>query len=121
MGMHASEKDYLLFFNDLQKKGSSDECSLAEFVGLCSAACGRPVAASTAIPGILRLSGTMDELRDLEDILRVAKNAGAKRVLLPFACIKDLQSISSELIASVSPDFYPDGDAISAARKALGL
>ena len=120
-GMHASEKDYLLFFNDLQKKGTSDECSLAEFVGLCSAACGRPVAASTAIPGILRLSGTMDELRDLEDILRVAKNAGAKRVLLPFACIKDLQSIPSELIASVSPDFYPDGDAISAARKALGL
>ena len=105
----------------MQKKGLSGEVSLAEFVGLCSAACNRPVAAGTVIPGVLRMSGTMDELHDLEDILRVAKNAGAKRVLLPFGCIKDLQTVSSELMASVSPDFYPDGDAVAVARKALGL
>jgi len=120
-GMHMQQKDYLLFFNDLQAKGPSDEVSLAEFVGLCSAACGRPVAASTVIPGVLRLSGSMDELKGLEDILRVAKNAGAKRILLPFSAIKDLQGISMELASSVSPDFYPDGDAVSAARKALGI
>ena len=59
-GMHAHERDYLLFFNDLQKKGLSSEVSLAEFVGLCSAACNRPVTPSTVIPGILRMSGTMD-------------------------------------------------------------
>ena len=71
-GMRVTEKDYLLFFNDLQSKGLSDEVSLAEFVGLCSAACNRPVTASTVIPGM-------------------------------------------------SPDFYPDGDAVSAARKALDI
>ena len=120
-GMHRKDKDYLLFFNDLQGKGLSDELSLAEFVGLCSAACNRPVTASTVIPGILRLSGTMDELRGLEDIFRVAKNAGAKKVLLPMGCIRDLQQVSSELLSSVSPDFYPDGDAVAAARKALDL
>lgn len=120
-GMHATERDYLLFLNDLQKKGLSDELSLAEFVGLCSAACGRPVMAATVIPGILRISGTMDELRDLEDIFRVAKNAGAKRVLLPMGCIRDLQSVPAELMGSISPDFYPDGDAVSAARKALDI
>lgn len=120
-GMHLDKKDYLLFFNDLQAKGPSDEVSLAEFVGLCSAACNRPVAAGLAIPGILRLSGSMDEVKGLEDILRVAKNAGAKRILLPFGAIKDLQAIPMELASSVSPDFYPDGDAVSAARKALGI
>ena len=120
-GMHVQQREYLLFFNDVQKKGLSGEVSLAEFVGLCSAACNRPVAAGTVIPGVLRMSGTMDELHDLEDVLRVAKNAGAKRVLLPFGCIKDLQTVSSELMASVSPDFYPDGDAVAVARKALGL
>ena len=120
-GMHANERDYLLFFNDLQKKGLSAEVSLAEFVGLCSAACNRPVTSSTVIPGILRMSGTMDEVRDLEDILRVAKNAGAKKVLLPLSCIKDLQAVPTELIGSVSPDFYPDGDAVAAARKALDI
>lgn len=120
-GMHLDKKDYLLFYNDLQAKGPSDEVSLAEFVGLCSAACNRPVAAGLAIPGILRLSGSMDEVKGLEDILRVAKNAGAKRILLPFGAIKDLQAIPMELASSVSPDFYPDGDAVSAARKALGI
>lgn len=120
-GMHIGTKDYLLFFNDLQGKGPTDEASLAEFVGLCSAAANRPVLAALAIPGVLRMSGTMDELRDLEDIMRVARNAGARRILLPMSSIRDLQGIAPELISAISPDFYPDGDAVAAARKALEL
>ncbi|WP_165049064.1 MULTISPECIES: protease Lon-related BREX system protein BrxL [unclassified Adlercreutzia] len=120
-GMHSEQKDYLLFYNDLQGKGLSDELSLAEFVGLCSAACNRPVVASMAIPGIVRLSGTMDELRGLEEMFRVARNAGAKKILLPMSSIRDLQSVPPELMGAVSPDFYPDGDAVAAARKALDL
>ena len=120
-GMRRETKDYLLFYNDLQGKGPSDEVSLAEFVGLCSAACNRPVAASLAIPGAIRLSGTMDEVRDLEAIFRVAKAAGARKVLLPLGCIQGLQMVPAELMGSVSPDFYPDGDAVAAAKKALDL
>ena len=120
-GMHMRKKDYLLFVNDLQAKGPSDEVSLAEFIGLCSAACNRPVVASLAIPGIVRLSGSMDDLKGLEDILRVAKNAGAKRILLPFSAIRDMQDIPMELASSVSPDFYQDGDIVGAARKALEI
>ena len=120
-GMHISKKDYLLFFNDLQGKGPTDEASLAEFVGLCSAAANRSVAPALAIPGVLRMSGTMDELRDLEDIMRVARNAGARRILLPMSAIRDLQGIAPELISAISPDFYPDGDAVAAAKKALEL
>lgn len=120
-GMHLDKKDYLLFFNDLQSKGPSDEVSLAEFVGLCSAACNRAVAASMVIPGVVRLSGSMDELKGLEDILRVAKNAGAKRILLPFSAIYDMPKISMELASSVSADYYEDGNAVAAARKALGI
>ena len=71
--------------------------------------------------GILRLSGTMDEIRGLADIMRVAKNAGARKVLLPLSCIRDIQDVSPELLSSVSPDFYPDGDAVAAARKALDI
>ena len=120
-GMHMQLKDYLLFVNDMQAKGPSDEVGLAEFIGLCSAACNRPVAASLVIPGVVRLSGTMDELKGLEDILRVAKHAGAKRILLPFSTIKDFQDVPMELASSVSPDFYQDGDVVNAARKALGI
>ena len=116
-GMHINKKDYLLFFNDLQGKGASDEVSLAEFVGLCSAAANRPVSAALVIPGVLRMSGTMGELRDLEDIMRVARNAGARRILLPMSAIRDLQGIAPELISAISPDFYPDGDAVAARRR----
>lgn len=119
--MHLDKKDYLLFFNDLQSKGPSDEVSLAEFVGLCSAACNRAVAASMVIPGVVRLSGSMDELKGLEDILRVAKNAGAKRILLPFSAIYDMPKIPMELASSVSADYYEDGNAVAAARKALDI
>ena len=118
-GMHIGSKDYLLFLNDLQGKGPSDELSLAEFVGLCSAAANRPVLSSLVVPGIIRLSGTMDELRGLEDIMRVAKNAGAKKILLPMGAIKDLQNIPPELMGAVSPIFYMDGDAVDAAKKAV--
>ena len=63
----------------------------------------------------------MDPLTNLEDIIRVAKNAGAKRILLPMSCIQDLQGIPQELLGSVSPEFYTDGDAVGAAKKALDL
>ncbi len=120
-GMHIGSKDYLLFLNDLQAKGPSDELSLAEFVGLCSAAANRPVLSSLVIPGVIRMSGTMDELRSLEDIMRVAKNAGAKNILMPLGCIKELINISPEIVGAVNPIWYKDGDAVEAARKALDL
>ena len=120
-GMHVASKDYLLFCNDLQSKGPSAEVSLAEFIGLCSAASGRPVIAGLVIPGIPRLSGSLEPIGNLEDVLRVAKNAGAKRILLPMSSIADLQNVAPELIGAVSPEFYETGDAVAAARRALGL
>lgn len=120
-GMHVCSKDFLLYFNDLQSKGLSDEVSLAEFVGLCSAACNKPVLDAMVVPGALRISGTIDDIRGLEDIMRVAKNAGAKRVLLPTSSIQDMQMVSPELVSGVSPVFYFPGDYVGAAQKALGL
>lgn len=120
-GMQVASRDYLLFCNDLQAKGPSAEVSLAEFIGLCSAASGRPVMAGLVIPGILRLSGSLEPVGNLEDVLRVAKNAGAKRILLPMSSIADLQGVAPELIGAVSPEFYETGDAVAAARRALGL
>lgn len=120
-GLRRADKDYLLFMNDLQGKGPSDEGSLAEFVGLCSAACNRAVEASLVIPGVIRLSGSMDEITGIQDIFRVTKGAGAKKILLPLSCLQDLQSVPAEFVGSVSPEFYPDGVAVAAARKALGL
>ena len=120
-GMHIVQKDYLLFFNDMQGKGVSEETSLAEFVGLCSAACNRAVMPALVIPGVLRISGTLEPVHNLEDIMRVASNAGARRILLPMSSIRDLQDVAPEVMGSLSPVFYTDGDAVDAARKALAI
>lgn len=97
----------------------SDQVSLGEFIGLCSALYETPVIESTAVAGEIKLSGTLNELTNVEDILRVCKNAGAKRVLLPMNSIKDIQSVSKELLNTVQPIFYTDP--IDAAKKALEI
>ena len=121
LGMRADERDFATYFKDLQDKGASDEVSLAEYVSLCSAACHRPVLDSLVVPGALRISGTLDALTGLEDVMRLAANAGARRVLLPTDCIEDFGRVPAALMTRVSPVFYEAGDAAAAARAALGL
>lgn len=113
------DKDYLLYYQDTQSKGLSDEISLAEFVGLCSALTERPVTESLVIAGELKLSGTLDVLTNVEDIIRVCKNAGARKVMLPMDSIRDLQSVSRDLLNKIQPVFYDDP--IDAAKKALDI
>lgn len=118
-GSKLLDKDYLLYYADTQGKGLSSEVSLGEFVGLCSALAERSVVESLAIAGEIKLSGTLEELTNIEDIIRVCKNAGAKKLLLPMDSIKDIQSVSKELLKYVQPIFYTDP--VDAAKKALDI
>lgn len=120
-GMQVEGRDYLLYIDDVQKKGETLEVSLAEFVGLCSAACGRPVMGQLAVPGVLHLSGTLDPVANLDDVMRVAKNAGATKVLLPYSSIADLQRVPAEVLGAVAPVLYETGNPVDAAAKALGI
>jgi len=61
----------------------------------------------------------MSEVKGLENIVRVAKNAGGKRILLPMQCMKDLMDVPGELLSAIQPLFYMDP--IDAAKKALDL
>ena len=118
-GINLTDKDYLFYYADTQGKGTSDEVSVAEFIALCSAVAERSVLESLAVAGELKLSGTIEELTNLDDILRVSKNAGAKKILIPMDSIKDIQNIPRELLCDIQPIFYTDP--IDAARKALSL
>jgi ATP-dependent Lon protease len=118
-GVKIFDRDYLLYYADTQAKGLSAEISLGEFIGLCSAAANHPVIKSLAVVGNIKLSGTLEELTSVEDIIRVCKNAGAKRVLLPTTSIKDIQNVSPELLDCVSPIFYTTP--VDAAKKALDI
>jgi len=118
-GTSLTDHDYLLYYADTQSKGMSDQISLAEFIGLFSALSERPIIESIAIAGEIKLSGTIEEMGNLSDILRVAINAGARKILLPMDSIKDLQNVSRDLLNKIQPIFYDDP--IDAAKKALGI
>lgn len=91
--MRLFDSDYLLYYNDIQSKSPSEEVSLAEWVALCSACMDRPVTEATAIVGEIRLSGSMGQVHNVADVIRVAKNAGAHRVLLPRESMADLMQV----------------------------
>lgn len=118
-GIKILDKEYLLYYADTQGKGLSDQVSLAEFIALCSAVFDRPLLESLAVVGEIKLSGTLEEVTGVEDIIRVCKNAGAKKVLLPMDCIKDIQTVSRDLLCKVQPVFY--NDPVDAAKKALDV
>ena len=107
-GTTLSDHDYLLYYADPQSKGPSAEVSVAELVGLCSAVANRPVMEATAVIGEIKLSGTMGEIKNLENIVRVAKNAGAKQLLLPIQSMQELMHVPGELLTAVQPIFYSD-------------
>lgn len=118
-GARLATSDYLLYYNDIQGKSPSTEVSVAEWVALCSALLDKPITESTAIIGEIKLSGSMGEVHHLEAMIRVAKNAGARRLLLPMQSMTELMSVSGELLAAVQPVFYLD--AVDAVRKALDI
>lgn len=118
-GTTLSDHDYLLYYADPQSKGLSTEVSVAELVGLCSAVANRPVMEATAVIGEIKLSGTMGEIKNLENIVRVAKNAGAKQLLLPIQSTQELMHVPGELLTAVQPIFY--SDPIEAVKKAIEL
>lgn len=114
-----TDHDYLLYYADTQEKGVSDEISLAEFIGLCSALSEKPVIESVVVVGEIKLSGTMMPLTSIEDIVRISINAGAKRILLPMDSMKDYSKMSEALTTKISPIFYVNP--IDAAKKALNV
>ena len=112
--------DYTLYFNDLQNKGVSDEVSVAEVVGLCSALSGKSVKPSTAIVGRVVMSGSMMPLTTaLSDIVVAARNAGAKTLLLPVECKDNYNKLPGSVNNNINAVFYETP--LEAAKKALDL
>ena len=110
--------DYSLYYNDLQDRGVSDEISVAEVVGLCSALADIPVRPCTIICGRVVMSGSMMPITtDLEELFVAVVNAGAKTVLLPDDCKKKYSALRKELKKGVTAEFYTTP--LDAAKKAL--
>lgn len=111
--------DYSLYFNDLQKRGVSDEISVAEVVGLFSALTNRPVQPSLVVCGRVVMSGNVVPITgDLEEVFVTVANAGARTILLPIQSAADYARLKKDLQEEVTAIFYTTP--IDAVKKALG-
>jgi ATP-dependent Lon protease len=117
--MKAGDHDYHLHVVELHNAGPTTAMTLAAFVALCSAVLGKPLQQQMVVLGSMSLGGNVVPVENLAGTLQVAFDAGAKRILLPMASVKDIPTIPGELFAKFQTGFY--ADATDAVFKALGV
>jgi ATP-dependent Lon protease len=115
----AADHDYHLHVVELHNTGPTQAMTLASFVALCSGAFGKPLQPQMVVLGSMSLGGNLVPVENLAESLQVALDAGAKRVLLPMASVKDIPTIPGELFAKFQTSFY--ADPTDAVFKALGV
>ena len=115
----AGEHDYHLHVVELHNTSPTQAMTLASFVALCSGALGKPLQPQMVVLGSMSLGGNLVPVENLAESLQVALDAGAKRILLPMASVKDIPTIPGELFAKFQTGFY--ADATDAVFKALGV
>lgn len=113
------DHDYHLHVVELNNMGPTHLLTLASFVALCSAVVGKPIQQQMVVLGTMSLGGNIVPVENLAESLQMAFDAGAKRLLLPMASVKDLPTIPGELFAKFQTAFY--SDAVDAVMKALGV
>ena len=113
------EHDYPLPCRRTAQHRPDDGDDAANFVALCSAVSGQADPAANGGLGSMSLGGSIVPVENLAESLQVAFDAGAKRLLLPMASVKDIPTIPGELFAKFQTAFY--ADATDAAFKALGV
>ena len=111
--------NFQLHVVELQNSGPTTAMTLAAFVALCSGILGKPLQPQMVVLGSMSLGGSIIPVESLAESLQVAFDAGAKRVLLPMASVRDVPTVPGELFAKFQTSFYSDPR--DAAFKSLGV
>lgn len=117
--LNISEKEFYLSVNDEKNVGFSENLTLSGFIAMCSSFLGRQILAQTVILGEMALSGSIFKIGDLASILQIAREAGAKKALIPLSNAVDLGNLPQDILADVQIIFYQDP--VDAVQKALGF
>lgn len=100
----------------MQGKDATD-LGVAFYIGMISAMLGRQIAGGLVILGQMSIHGVLSRVEGLGDKLRIAMDAGAKRVMFPTENRRDFAELPPEIIDKLQIDFYSDPS--QAAFKAL--
>ena len=111
--------DYLMDFRDLQGVGNAKDLSLATLVSLSSAALKKETLSKLVVLGSISISGSINRLEELANVLQVVHDAGATKVLLPNNAKKQVVDVPDDLLNSLTLLFYSSAE--DAVFKALGV
>jgi hypothetical protein len=75
----------------------------ARTAALCSGALAKPIQQQMVILGSMSLGGNFVPVENLAESLQVAFDAGAKRILLPMASVKDIPTIRASCSRNSRP------------------
>jgi ATP-dependent Lon protease len=93
--------------NLMQAKEGS-QTAAAFFVALFSALVGKPVRPATVVLGEITVQGGVLPVSELAECVQLAKENGARRVLVPTANAKDIPHIPAEILTGLELAFYSD-------------
>src|SRR4029453_776998 len=119
LGREIDTSDFHVGVIDLLNNKMDAEVGVAFFIAMFSALRKAPVAAATLVLGDMSIMGNIKPLRSLTETLRIARDNGAKRALIPIENKRSFLEVSADIVEHVDPIFF--GDPKVAALKALGL
>lgn len=99
------------------KEGS--ETAIGFFISLVSALLERAVDPTSVVVGEMSVKGLLQKVADLPQRLELARDCGARRVLMPSENKREIGDVPDELLSSLQTAFY--ADPVSAAIKAMAL
>lgn len=84
------------------------DLGMAFYIALLSAALGRAIGAQLVVLGQMSLHGVLSRVDGLGDKLRVAMDAGARRVLIPTENSRDFAALPAEVLDKLRIEFYSE-------------
>jgi len=93
--------------NLMQAKEGS-QTAAAFLVGLFSALVGKPVRPGTVVLGEITVQGGVLPVHDLAECVQLARENGARRVLVPLVNAKDIPSVPPQILGGLELAFYSD-------------
>jgi ATP-dependent Lon protease len=100
---------------DAAKTGA--KTGVASLIGLCGALLRKSVRGGLVVVGEVTLGGTIEPIHNAVSLAEIAVEKGAKSLLLPVSCRRQLFDLSDEMATRLDIEFYQD--AKDALMKAL--
>ena len=113
------EKEFYISVVDEKNVGISENLTLGGFISMCSNSLNRQGISQVVVLGDMSLSGSIIKISELANTLQIAREAGAKKALIPIANAVDMGTLPSDILSDVQIIFYQDP--IDAVQKVLGF